>query len=50
MSRWKDTIIENLERPQVFMQNGKAKVLLCAADTLDSNGVLQSFNVQIPIK
>lgn len=39
----------HLERPQVFMENGQPIALLCAADTLDSNNVLHSFNIQIPL-
>lgn len=39
----------HLERPQVLVEDGKAKMLLCAADTLDANNVRQAFNVQIPL-
>lgn len=42
--------LNHLERPQLYFENGLPKVLLCAADTLDQNGVRQSFNVQIPLK
>lgn len=42
--------LNHLERPQVFFENGKPVVLLCAADTIDKNNVRQSFNVQIPLK
>jgi hypothetical protein len=42
--------VKHLERPQLFLQNGKPVALMCASDTLDANGVIQSFNVQIPIK
>ena len=42
--------LTHLERPQLYLENGISKVLLCAADTLDKNGVRQSFNVQIPLK
>ncbi len=41
--------VDHLERPQVFLENGKPIALLCAADVKDVNDVLQSFNVQIPI-
>ncbi|MEM9674569.1 MAG: glycoside hydrolase family protein [Bacteroidota bacterium] len=41
---------DHLERPQVFMENGEPVALLCAADTIDSNNVRHSFNVQIPLK
>ena len=41
--------LNHLERPQTYIEHGKPIALLCAADTLDSNGVRQSFNVQIPI-
>jgi hypothetical protein len=40
----------HLERPQVFIENGEPLALLCAADTLDENGVRQSFNIQIPLR
>ncbi|WP_276166133.1 glycoside hydrolase family protein [Zobellia alginiliquefaciens] len=40
----------HLERPQVFRENGEPVALLCAADTLDANGVRESFNIQIPLK
>lgn len=39
----------HLERPQVYFENGKPKVLLCAADIVDKNGVRHSFNIQIPL-
>jgi hypothetical protein len=39
----------HLERPQVWIENGEPVALLCAADTLDEQGVRQSFNVQIPL-
>ncbi|PWJ57928.1 glycosyl hydrolase family 43 [Dyadobacter jejuensis] len=39
----------HLERPQVFFEDGRPTVLLCAADFLDANGVRQSFNLQIPL-
>ena len=39
----------HLERPQVFVENGIPIALLCAADTLNANGVRESFNIQIPI-
>lgn len=50
--KWEDGTVQkvdHLERPQVFIENGKPKVLVCASDTKDENGVLHSFNVQIPI-
>ena len=40
----------HLERPQVYIEDGKPVALLCAADTLDENNVRHSFNVQIPLK
>ncbi len=40
----------HLERPQVFLEDGEPKALLCAADTLDKNNVRHSFNIQIPLK
>ncbi|MGB5666514.1 MAG: hypothetical protein WBM53_06685 [Maribacter sp.] len=39
----------HLERPQLYIEEGVPVVLLCAADTLDANGVRQSFNLQKPI-
>ncbi len=39
----------HLERPQLFIENGKPVALLCAADIKDTENVLLSFNVQIPI-
>ncbi len=41
--------LDHLERPQVFFENGEPTVLLCAADTLDSDRVRHSWNVQIPL-
>lgn len=41
--------LAHLERPQVYLENGKAKIILCAADTLDSWKVRHSFNVQLPL-
>lgn len=51
--QWKNGRIqqfEHLERPQVYIENGKPIALLCAADTLDVNNVRHSFNIQIPLK
>lgn len=51
--RWEDGRVQqftHLERPQVYIENGKPIALLCAADTLDEKGVRQSFNIQIPLK
>ncbi|WP_139956288.1 glycoside hydrolase family protein [Flavicella sediminum] len=42
--------VAHLERPQLYIENGKPVALLCASDIKDAHGVLQSFNVQIPIK
>ncbi|MEO0732321.1 MAG: glycoside hydrolase family protein [Bacteroidota bacterium] len=41
--------VDHLERPQLYLENGKPVALLCASDIVDENGVLQSFNVQIPV-
>ncbi|WP_316793357.1 glycoside hydrolase family protein [Pedobacter frigoris] len=41
--------LTHLERPQLYIENGKPVTLLCAGDTLDAKGVRQTFNVQIPI-
>ena len=51
--RWKDAQsqqVKHLERPEIYIENGKPVALLCASDTLDENNVLHSFNVQIPIE
>ncbi|NIJ45929.1 hypothetical protein FHR24_002400 [Wenyingzhuangia heitensis] len=50
---WEDgttTKFNHLERPQVFRENGEPIALLCAADTIDTNNIRHSFNIQIPIK
>lgn len=39
----------HLERPQLYIENGLPVALLCASDILDKDGILQSFNVQIPV-
>lgn len=41
--------VSHLERPQLYLENGKPIVLLCASD-VKKDGILHSFNVQIPIK
>ncbi len=41
--------VAHLERPQLYLENGKPVALLCASDVRDEDNVLQSFNVQIPI-
>ena len=49
---WEDgttTKFDHLERPQVFIENGKPVALLCAADTIDENNVRHSLNIQIPL-
>jgi hypothetical protein len=49
---WDDgtmTDVDHLERPQLYVENGIPLMLVCAADTLDENGIRQSFNVQIPV-
>jgi hypothetical protein len=50
---WKDGTtqkVAHLERPQVYIENNKPVALICASDIKDEHGVLQSFNVQIPLK
>lgn len=42
--------LKHLERPQLYIEDGKPVALVCAADTIDSNGVIHAWNVQIPIK
>ena len=42
--------LTHLERPQVYMENSKPLLLLCAADTTDVYKVRHSFNVQIPLR
>ncbi len=39
----------HLERPQLYLEGGIPKALVCASDIMDEDSVLQSFNVQIPI-
>ncbi|MEM9987513.1 MAG: glycoside hydrolase family protein, partial [Bacteroidota bacterium] len=49
---WEDGTTEkfdHLERPQVFIENGKPVALLCAADRIDDHHVRHSFNIQIPL-
>ncbi|MBK1878941.1 glycoside hydrolase family protein [Pelagicoccus mobilis] len=49
---WEDGTVErldHLERPQVFIEDGKPIALLCAGDIYDENNVRMSYNVQIPI-
>lgn len=41
--------VDHLERPQLYLENGEAVALICAADIKDSANVLHSFSVQIPI-
>jgi len=41
--------LAHLERPQLYIENGKPVALLCAADIKDDKNVIHSFNVQIPI-
>jgi len=41
--------VDYLERPQIFIENGKPIALVCAADIVDENKVHHSFNVQIPL-
>ncbi|MCL7762569.1 glycoside hydrolase family protein [Polaribacter sp. Z014] len=51
--KWEDGTVQkvdHLERPQIYIENGKPIALVCASDIKDENGVLHSFNVQIPIK
>lgn len=40
----------HLERPQVYIENGEPIALLCAADTLNTGGDRDTFNLQIPLK
>ncbi len=49
---WEDGTIQqltHLERPQLYIEDGRPVALLCAADTRDPNNVRRSFNVQIPV-
>lgn len=41
--------LDHLERPQVYIEEGKPIALICAADVYDENNVRHSFNVQIPL-
>lgn len=49
---WEDGTVQqlvHLERPQLYIEDGIPKVLLCAADIRDENNVRRAFNVQIPV-
>lgn len=46
----KTQMFDHLERPQVYIEDGKPVALICAADTIDENNVRHSFNVQIPLE
>ena len=51
--KWEDGKVQqfdHLERPQVYLEDGKPIALLCAADTRDENRVRHTFNIQIPLK
>ncbi len=51
--QWEDGEVQqfdHLERPQVYIENGKPVALLCAADIYDENHVRQPFNIQIPLQ
>lgn len=51
--QWEDGTTEqldHLERPQVYIENGRPLALLCAADRIDDHNVRHSFNVQIPLQ
>ncbi|GAF05029.1 glycoside hydrolase family protein [Saccharicrinis fermentans] len=50
MKNGKHLKLNHLERPQIYKENGQAIALLCAADTIDSKGVIHAWNVQIPLK
>jgi len=41
--------VDHLERPQLYIENGKPIALLCAGDIKEDDNIIQSFNVQIPI-
>ncbi|WP_017446929.1 glycoside hydrolase family protein [Gayadomonas joobiniege] len=41
--------LDHLERPQVYLEDGKPVAIMLAADTKDNNNVRHSFNVQIPL-
>jgi hypothetical protein len=50
---WEDGEVQqftHLERPQVYIEDGKPIALACAADTRDENNVRHSFNIQIPLE
>ncbi|MFI3248871.1 MAG: glycoside hydrolase family protein [Rikenellaceae bacterium] len=42
--------LDHLDRPQLYVEDGKPKVILFAADTLGSDGVVNSWNMQMPIE
>lgn len=51
--KWNDGTIQklkHLERPQLYIEDGKPVAMVCAADTIDDANVIHSFNVQIPVK
>ncbi len=50
---WEDNRLlklDHLDRPQLYIEDGKPKVILFSADTLSGNGVVDSWNMQMPIK
>ncbi len=50
--KWEDKGVEKvelLERPQVYMEDGKPAVVLCAVKTTTEEGVEDLRNVQIPL-
>jgi beta-xylosidase len=42
--------VRNLERPQLYFENGKPIALFVAIDTLSQISKINTFNVQIPLK
>lgn len=49
---WEDgtiTPLRNMERPQIYVENGKPKVLLCACAQEETDTIAHTFNVQIPL-
>ncbi|MDR2916520.1 MAG: alpha-L-rhamnosidase N-terminal domain-containing protein, partial [Tannerella sp.] len=49
---WEDGVkqqMSHLERPQIYFEDGKPKILLVAADILENGVINESYNIQIPL-
>ena len=50
---WADgtvTPLRNMERPQIYVEDGIPRVLLCACASEDTEIITDTFNVQIPLE